>query len=243
MKINQIVRTLTFALLAASLAACNLNFKSGATSGGSAAITFTTPGASTIEPAPTNTPVQSIPPQLSSGNIVTAIVNASKAQLAAKAWQASSNIVSNQVTVKGTLEYFAPNRYHLTTSTIDAIAIGSKSYMNQNGKWIETPLDVAGFISSLMNSALPQLVENNITNAKLIGSDTLNGKTMTVYQFDNTFTQDNINITTNTKLWVGTADGLPYQELIQGDINGVQTTTTNLMAYDPSVQIEDPSAK
>ena len=94
-----------------------------------------------------------------------------------------------------------------------------------------------------MNSALPQEVENNITNAKLIGPDILNGKPMLVYQFNYTFTQDNINITTTTKLWVGVSDGLPYQEVIQGNLNGIESTTTNLVEYDPSIQIQDPTAK
>jgi hypothetical protein len=141
------------------------------------------------------------------------------------------------------LEYVAPDRYHLTTSSIELISIGSKSYINQNGKWVEMPLNVTSLIGSLMNSALPQEVENNITNAKLIGPDILNGKPMLVYQFNYTFTQDNINITTTTKLWVGVSDGLPYQEVIQGNLNGIESTTTNLVEYDPSIQIQDPTAK
>ena len=237
MKNNRIFLCVAFALIALLMVSCSGSSKGGATSGGSASITFPTPGVTTTEPAPT------APPAVSSSTVVTAIVNASKAQLAAKSWRVKSNIESNGVSIPGTLDYAAPDRYHLTTSTIEMISIGSKSYMKQNGTWVETPLNVTSLIGSLMNSALPQELQNNITGAKLIGPDTLNGKPMSVYQFNNTMTANNINIATTTKLWVGESDGLPYQEVIQGNLNGIKTTTTNLVEYDPNIQIQDPTAK
>jgi hypothetical protein len=236
-KNNQIFLCVACALIAALMVSCSGSSKGVATSGGSASITFPTPGVATTEPAPT------APPAVSSSTAVTAIVNASKAQLAAKSWRVKSNIESNGVSILGTLDYAAPDRYHLTTSTIEMISIGSKSYMKQNGTWVETPLNVTSLIGSLMNSALPQELQNNITGAKLIGPDTLNGKPMSVYQFNNTMTANNINIATTTKLWVGESDGLPYQEVIQGNLNGIKTTTTNLVEYDPKIQIQDPTAK
>lgn len=243
MKINRIYLTTAFTLMAAIMVACSGSSNGGATSGGSASITFTTPGVTTAEPNPTNTPAQTTPPITNSSNVVTAIINASKAQLDAKSWRMKSNIESNNVTIQSTLEYVAPDRYHLTTSSIELISIGSKSYINQNGNWVETPLNVTSVIGSLMNSTLTQEVENNISDAKLVGADSLNGKPMTVYQFNNTFTQNNINITTTTKLWVGVSDGLPYQEVIQGNLNGIASTITNLVEYDPNIQIQDPTTK
>ena len=236
MRINRIFYTIELGLIAVLLISCT-PAKASATSGGSASITFTTPGRTTTEPA------QTVAPAAPSGQVITAIINAAKAQMAAKSWRVKSNVESNQVTLQGTLEYDAPDRYHLTTNTIEMISIGSKSFIDENGKWSISPLNVTDLIASLMNSALPQALENNITNARQLGPVTLNGKPMLVYQFGNTFTQNNINIATSTKLWVGTADGLPYQEVIQGNINGVQTTTTNLVEYDPSIKIEDPTAK
>jgi hypothetical protein len=237
LKNNRNYLSVAFTLIAVLIVGCSGSSNEGATSGGSASITFTTPGVTTPEPAPTT------PPAGSSRNVVMAIVNASKAQLAAKSWRVKSNIESNGVSIPGTLEYVAPDRYHLTTSTIEMISIGSKSYMKQNGTWAETPLNVTSLIGSLMNSALPQELQNNITDAKSIGPDTLNGRPMSVYQFNNTMTANNINIATTTKLWVGESDGLPYQEVIQGNLNGIKSTTTNLVEYDPNIQIQDPTAK
>ncbi|MDR3577409.1 MAG: hypothetical protein P4L50_26400 [Anaerolineaceae bacterium] len=235
MGIKRFYHTIVLGLIALLLVSCTLA-RRGASAGGSASITFTTPAA-------TIAPTQIVLSVAGSKQAVNAIINAAKAQITAKSWRVKSNIESNQVTIQGTLDYVAPDRYHLTTSTIDMISIGPKSYINQNGKWLVSPLNVTGLISTLMNSALPQDLENNITNAKQLNPDTLNGNPMKVYQFDNTFTQNNINITTTTKLWVGAGDGLPYHEVIQGNINGVQAVTTNQVVYDPSIQIEDPTAK
>ena len=217
--------------------------KPGVTSGGSASIKFTTPDVTTavFTPEPTATKITRSPNN--SNQVDAAIMTAAKAQLAARSWRVTSKIESNGQSVQGTLDYVAPDRYHLTSSLIEAISIGSKTYLLQNGKWTETPLNITSLITGLINSALPQDIENNITNAKVLKPETLDGKQMLVYQFDNTLDQNNLNLTTQTKLWVGAADGLPYQEVIQGNINGIQTTTTNKIDYDLTIHIEDPTTK
>jgi hypothetical protein len=81
-----------------------------------------------------------------------------------------------------------------------------------------------------------------------LGTDTLNGKSMQVYQFSTSSQANPLLATGTTKLWVGADDGLPYQSqtnattdaaLFGQTLNG-QATITSVYTYDSSITIQPP---
>lgn len=150
-----------------------------------------------------------------------AISAAYKASLAATSYRVESTITSGSTTsMIQTFEVMLPNRLHRTMNsegnTSETIIIDATTYSRVGeGEWLQST-DSTGALDILKKiGADPATIEQlttYITDAEVIGPDTLDGKPMTVYQYKLTFKVNDAGAESSSvvKMWVGT-DSLPYK--------------------------------
>ncbi len=116
-----------------------------------------------------------------------------------------------------------------------------------SGKWTAVP-GMESLYSSVFDAIDPNHIDElikeiSIDNFKSLGTDSLNGKPMRVYQYTTTTTQAGITSTGTTKIWIGVSDGLPYKSEADGEVvgqAGSKSHTVTTYEYDPSITIEPP---
>ncbi len=218
---------------------------SAATTPPTAPITGATPTAGV---KPTN------PPALVGGSAMDAITAAYQASAAAKSYRAQSTVTGENSSIMNSYEIVKPDRLHVTTNikgrTSERIYIGPNTYARANaGEWIKStdPAD-ANQLMKQFGADAAAIAEStkNMTEAKVVGPETLNGKPMTVYQYNLLFKVNDAgaNSTSITKLWVG-ADKLPYKLESDGSTNitGAPTTShtvTLYSDYNADIKIDAP---
>jgi hypothetical protein len=139
-----------------------------------------------------------------------------------------------------TVEFAAPDRFHMTGDNNEVIIVGPATYMKgRNGAWQKVPMDVNAMIQSFRD---PQVIDEvrKSTNAKFIGPDTLDGSPMLVYQYT-TSNAFGTNSTSTTKSWISASDGLPRRLEIDGEINSAKARAVNTYYdYNAEIKIEPP---
>jgi hypothetical protein len=153
------------------------------------------------------------------------LVKAMRSQLEVKSFRGKMVYSTSDGTKIGSsLEFVAPDRYHLITESNvfinlgtvrqELIALGSEAYSRAGAegqwlRWQRIPGDMSQELPKLRGSlAVVKLVEQ--ADVKFIGEEMLDGSRMRVYQFafDKYLDSEFKGI---TKTWVGAADGLPYR--------------------------------
>lgn len=145
---------------------------------------------------------------------------------------------------ESSFEMVTPDRIHSVSKTSETIIITNTIYTKKGTTWTKQPLP-QGFDLSFASAQkiLDQL--GTTTEVKFIGPDVLDAAPMLVYQY--TFTSklqttatQSTNITTVSKVWVGT-DGLPHKAENTSSINpGGKTVITYSGYNDPTIVIEPP---
>jgi outer membrane lipoprotein-sorting protein len=139
-----------------------------------------------------------------------------------------------------TVEFVAPDRFHMTSDKNEVIIVGPATYMKTpKGTWQKIPMDVNAMIQSFRD---PQIIDEvrKSTNATFVGPDTLDGSPMLVYQYtmSNAF---GTNSTSTTKSWISASDGLPRRLEIDGEINAIKARAVNTYYdYNAEIKIEPP---
>jgi outer membrane lipoprotein-sorting protein len=192
----------------------------------------------------TNTNSSSSPgsatPAGTEANLLDTMTEAMKAQFAAKSFRARMESLSEGKNITATVEYVAPDRIHMISNVSEMIVVGSNTYVKPvNGSWQKFPMDVNQIISSFRN---PKMIEDlrNGTDARLVGTDTVDGVAVNVYQY----TMKNptgITGTSVSKVWIATSDNLPRKMETESEFNG-KTSKTHVTYYDygADIKIEPP---
>ena len=200
------------------------------------------PSAEPAAPSPTAPPTPAVAatssaPAPASGSALDAISAAYKASVAAKSYHVESTITSGgTTTIASTFDIMRPDRLHRTTTihgkTSESIIIDATTYARANGgEWVKST-DSTGALDILQqigaDSATIDQLTKQITDAKVIGPDTLDGKPMMVYQYALTFKVNDAGAESSsiTKMWVGN-DSLPYKLESDGSTNITGKTTTS----------------
>jgi outer membrane lipoprotein-sorting protein len=188
-------------------------------------------------PAAGSTPAA---PAAASGDAKQALLAVMKNMLTAGPYRAKSTTTGGAKPVETTAEVILPDRFHVSINNQEFIIIGKTTYMQQGGKWGVFPMDVGSIVTGLIGT-LTADQENDISNVKVVGPDTLNGIPTTVYLYDSSATISGITAKSTVKMWVDNAKNLPIQQQVDGEANGVKSTTMQTITYDPSIKIEDPT--
>lgn len=237
--------------LAFLLAACgggSTPTASAPSSGGSdtsAAATDASSAAKTMAPAATAvlaTQASTEAPAASGGllNPADALLSAMKAQLSAGSYRANMAVadLSTNKTFTNTIEFQAPNRYHLFNGVSETIAVSPTTYMKvPNSGWQAIPIDMASVLQNVRDPQLVDQFSSAISNVQLVGPDLVNGTPTMVYQFT-----ENLNESNSTnKIWVDLKTNLPVKLESDGEFQGEKTHTVVLYEYDPNIKIEAPT--
>jgi hypothetical protein len=133
---------------------------------------------------------------------------------------------------QSTLEWAMPDKYHVISVAGEFIRIGNMMYIKLGpNKW------TGGALQSMPPMQDPrdqvaQLISSGA--ASYSGTDVIDGKSMLVFQFNPAAGGTPVAGVVSGKLWIGAADGLPYQEEATLQ-RGVQT---KVVFYDYNAQIE-----
>lgn len=213
-------------------------------------------GGSSTSPTPTQPSAQRVvttpPPTLSqtpgTDELKSAILSAFRSQRKLSSRQRSEVALTNEGTMyHSDIEYVPPDKYHILTDLhTELIIIDQKVYLKDKETWKELQVNVADVVDLDYLSRL----EKSIQDIQAVDTELLGGNRMQVYQYKSTARVGETETTIQTKLWVGLQDGLPYKEVIQGEVASLDTSTgkvvgkdaktTVLFQYDPSIQIVSP---
>jgi hypothetical protein len=110
---------------------------------------------------------------------------------------------------QGTIEYVAPDKYHINVSGLEVITIGKDNYLKQGGTWTKLPSSQSAtplFDASTIKQELDSL---DVTKYTKGGTDTVNGTKCQLY----TVTESD-----GTKTELCVANGLPLRIKTSGTI-------------------------
>jgi hypothetical protein len=163
-------------------------------------------------------------------------------------WRYNSTTTLANSEIHTTLvEYQAPHRYHIVSDGRGGlIIVDEKVYMQADEKW--TLADIP--IENIIDPDATKRLESTISNITYLGAEFLDEKAMLVCRYQakqkSGDSESNIDVT----IWIGNDDGLPYKMNIigqtlaidgqTGEVKGVDSTSTVLYEYDPSISIEAP---
>ena len=111
-----------------------------------------------------------------------ALSKSMRALFAAKSFRARMEGSAAGRSITMLMEYVAPDRYHMKSEMGEIIVVGSNAYQNMGGTWSKMPGDAGKLISNFRD---PKMLDeiNKSANIKFVGTDTLDGKPMLVYQY------------------------------------------------------------
>ncbi len=145
------------------------------------------------------------------------------------------------------VEYQAPHRYHIVSDGRGGlIIVDQKVYMLADEKWslAEIPIE------NIIDPDATRRLENSISNITYLGAEYLNEKAMLVCKYQAKQKSGDSESTIDVTIWIGNDDHLPYKMNIigqtlaidgqTGEVKGVDSTSTVLYEYDPSISIEAP---
>ena len=158
-------------------------------------------------------------PASTDANPIDAMTASIQAQFDAKSYRARMESLSEGNNFTTTVEYVAPDRFHMTSPMNETIIVGSDTYVKpQTGQWQKVPINANQMISSFRD---PKMVEElrNSTDVKFLGSDSLDGVPVKIYQYTvkNAF---GTNMTSTSKAWIAASDNLPRKMEVEADVNG-----------------------
>lgn len=174
-----------------------------------------------------------------------AVIAALQAQMTAGPYRTQTTVVSEKGTLVLTGEVMPPDRLHMITqrgeNASESIYIGDRGWKRVDGGWIPMPINVRGILAPMRASPAAEL-ERSIDGVQAAGTDTIAGQPALVYTYTSTVDLGGAEpAVSRIKLWVSTATGLPIKLVSQGEVMGVQATTTQRIEHDPSITIEPPT--
>jgi hypothetical protein len=159
----------------------------------------------------------------------------------------STTTLANGETHTTLVEYQAPHRYHIVSDGKGGLIIyDEKVYMLQDDQWsvADIPID------NIIDPDATERLENTITNITYLGAEYLDGKAMLVCRYQAQQKSGTSESPIDVTIWIGNDDQLPYKMNIigqtlaidgqTGEVKGIDSTSTVLYAYDPTISIESP---
>ena len=185
------------------------------------------------------------------------VTKAMRASVAAKSYRSkmvtTSSSGSNHTM---TAEIVAPDRMRMTaemdmpgrgTRKNETIIIGKETYVKAgDAPWQKNPLGMGDLLAQFRDpKAIDAIAEK--AEVKYLGTDTLNGAPMLVYQYT---MKDLLGPGKDgvSKIWIGATDGLQHQLVSESDVDPLNTgklihskVTGTFYDYNADIKIETPT--
>ena len=217
--------------------------------------------------APTDVPSDATPTAVSTsggmgeGSAQAAIISSLRTQAAIRSYRGLVTIIGASTPTTMTMEVVRPDRMRtivdLGTAQREMVNIGPDVYMSSPNGWMKLDTQSAALttINPLLGdqAQIETYIDQNKdgwANARLVGTETVNGKATKIYEYTISVpvTVGDQTTTTNSpqKLWIGEADNLPYKLQVSSEVNlggnDVTTTTTfSFFDYNADIKIDVPS--
>jgi len=160
-----------------------------------------------------------------------------------------NTITTADKTLSVVIEYQPPDRYSILSEDnyfTQIIIIADKTYGYANETWSLLPIHA----DQLINPETLKELEQTIGDIRQEGEEKLSGGATRIYSYTSQATIGESKVQQSTRLWLGSADGLPYKITIDGQITsmdarsgkieGVDAITTQVIIYDPGISINAP---
>lgn len=199
---------------------------------------------STADPTPVNTPDIPVPEP---GTLRSIILDSFNAQDKLPWRYNSTTVLTNGETHTTQVEYQPSHRYHIVSDSQGGLIIfDDKVYMMQNAQW--TVADIP--IDSIIDPDATERLENTISDITYQGAQYLKDKAMLVCRYKAQQKTGSSESTIEVTIWIGNDDRLPYKMDIvgqtlaidgqTGEVKGIDSTSTVVYEYDPSIEIAAP---
>lgn len=250
---TRIALSILLIVVSLGLSACG----SGAPSGPMPTPTSIPPTlAPTPTPLPTETPAPAQAPTSSADEIHTLIVNALLSLYTQPNRMEVTTVLDDGPARTSTIEFVPPDRKYLVDldQGVEYIVIGETVYAKTaaSDPWEETQIPASTFLGE--GAITAEAIGDTISDARVVRSDTLEGRAVIVYGYHSTTQAGGIDLQSQAELWVGEQDGLPYKMISDGEIYtaltdpatgenkiaAVQALVTTLITFDPALAIEPP---
>lgn len=192
--------------------------------------------------APANTVTETLPevdvnaPFVPSANPKDDLLNSTKRLQAHESWSAT-NVNDAMPEVKTVFEFSAPDRYHIKNDLTEIIAIGSDSYVKEDGEWKKVPEDIGAQIEEMKNTFNAEGMKA-IKEVKKTGTEKIGGKDATIYEYS--VAPDANSVKRSTKVWIANDSGFPLKIVVEVENAGEKQKVTTTYDYSKPVKIEAP---
>lgn len=145
---------------------------------------------------------------------------------------------NGDVTLTG--EFVPPNSVRTVTQMADfsmeMIIIGAEGWQAINGEWNSLPAETVQMVIEQASPEANLALLTAMINPQALGQQELDGRLVNVYQFESAVA----GVTSTATVYVDAKTGLPVQQEIIGEADGIASTTTQKITYDDSIQITAP---
>lgn len=133
-------------------------------------------------------------------------------------------------------QFLPPDKVQMLTAwdglSMQTIIIGSQGWVKNDGEaWEDIPEEMVPTLFEI--EVRPWL---GLTNAQIVGQETLNGRGVWVYTYD----LDQKGILSHNTLYVEVVNGLPVQQKIEGSAFGVASSSLQTIFYGDDITITAP---
>lgn len=160
----------------------------------------------------------------------------------------STTVLANGEIHTTLVEYQPSQRYQIVSDAKSGlIIIDKKVYTRQGDQWVLAQIP----IENIIDPKAAQRLEKSIKDIIYIGSEYLDEKAMLVCRYNTLQKTGETETATEVTLWLGNEDRLPYKMLVKGqtlvidgqtgEVKGIDSTSTVLFEYDPSIEIALPA--
>jgi len=214
--------------------ACSTNSSGGNSNGSASSSGGGAPGSAATAPT-----------SLSPAEAMTTVMNK---MLDAKSFRANMTGTSGEgqpITV--TMEFAAPDRYHMIGQGGEYIIVGHDSYLKAPGRgWMKSPYDVSAMMQQFRDPKFAEELNkaSGGGDVKLVGSDVLDGTPALVYEYTTEREIMGTRTKSQQKTWVGASDGLPRKMEVNSVMNGKPSKMVIIYSdYGSDIKIEAPAMK
>lgn len=165
------------------------------------------------------------------------------AQMKAKSYRARMTLPTGNETFINTIEFVAPDKMRIVNKSSEMIIVPEGTYIKPaGGEWKKSPVNMSGNIGELRSSGFNDSFLKD-SQVRLVGSDTLDGEPMTVYEI--IYDSPETKIKSKTLIWVSRSDKLPRKVEVEGEVGksesgGESKTIIEYTDYNAPIEITAP---
>jgi len=171
-----------------------------------------------------------------------ALMKSQRAQLEAKAYRIKMNTTSPGMEkgFSSTVEFVAPDRYHMVQPQMETIVVGPATYMKTAGQdWQKSPVDMGDMMKKSRDPKALEEQAKNMGDVKIVGKEKIDGVDCTVYEATSKVGETS----TVSKVWVGNSDSLTRKVESESTLPNGKSKSTITYEYDSKIKIDAPTVK